>query len=348
MSMIRSRWAAVGAAVAVSLGAGGIGLVSATTSSGERTVLTTLDQPCRIAALRPAPLTVGPRPAPLAANETYTISARGEAGNCNLPDDAVALSMNVTALNATQNTNLRFWATGTTKPTTANLNPSANAAPIGNAVTTGLSNTGQFDVYNFQGNIQIVIDVLGYYTDHNHDDRYYTKAQTNSALAGKANTTDVYTKAESDAAKTQRMTISAAAFQPTSEAITGFKIDNIYGTYVTSATTANVGFKAPVPLPIGSTITSVTWYYIDNSASYDLSLSMNSTSIGTASQGSYGTRFSQTTSGASSAVRVAVKSDPGVVITDVLTPSLSAYSTNWAAATGSLSIKAVIIDYTLP
>ena len=184
MSMIRSRWAAVGAAAAVSLGAGGIGLVSATTSSGERAVLTTLDEPCRIASLRPAPFTVGPRSAALAAGDTYSISARGAAGDCNLPADAVALSTNVTALNATQDTNLRFWATGAERPTTANLNPSAGAPPISNAVTTGLSSDGRFDVYNFQGDVQIVIDVLGYYTDHNHDDRYYTKSQTDSMGAG--------------------------------------------------------------------------------------------------------------------------------------------------------------------
>ena len=39
MSMIRSRWAALGAAIAVSSSTGGIGLVSAPVTSGDRAVV---------------------------------------------------------------------------------------------------------------------------------------------------------------------------------------------------------------------------------------------------------------------------------------------------------------------
>ena len=48
----RARWAAIGAAVAVSMGAGGVGFVQATTSpSGASAFVAT--QPCRVLDTRP-------------------------------------------------------------------------------------------------------------------------------------------------------------------------------------------------------------------------------------------------------------------------------------------------------
>ena len=129
--MLRTRWAAIGAAIAVTLGAGGVGVSYATISSGERAVYVPIS-PCRLADLRPAPDTVGPRTAPLGPGETYTLDGWGSIGNCTLPSGAAALSLNVTALNATANTNLRFFPAGIAVPTAANLNPAPGqpAVPV--------------------------------------------------------------------------------------------------------------------------------------------------------------------------------------------------------------------------
>ena len=173
MSMIRTRWAAVGAAVAITLGAGGIGLVSATSPSGASAFVPIT--PCRLADIRPD--TIG-------AGDTMTFDGWGSTGDCTLPTGTTGLALNVTAVGATQQTNLRFYPTGTPTPETANLNPTPGAPPTPNAVNVALSTAGQFDVYNRFGDVAIVIDVMGYYTDHTHDD--YAKK------------TDVYTKAEVD------------------------------------------------------------------------------------------------------------------------------------------------------
>ncbi|NES85201.1 MAG: hypothetical protein F6K10_29430, partial [Moorea sp. SIO2B7] len=45
---------------------------------------------------------------PIGADETYTLDAHGVNGDCDLPVGATALSTNVTAVNATQQTNLRY------------------------------------------------------------------------------------------------------------------------------------------------------------------------------------------------------------------------------------------------
>lgn len=194
----RSRWAAFGAAVAVAVGAGGgFGLANAVQDSGERSTYTPIS-PCRLSDTR-SNNQIGPRNTPIGADEIYTVAARGAQGKClvaDLPDDATALVLNVTALGASSQSFLTFWPDGQ-RPEAASLNPSVGAPPIPNAVTTALASDGSFKIYNERGTVNVVIDVAGYYTDHNHDDRYYTKAQADAAFGG-TGTGDSYTKIESD------------------------------------------------------------------------------------------------------------------------------------------------------
>ena len=69
--VLRVRWAAIGAAVAVSLGAGGIGIVNATISSGSKAVYVPIE-PCRLADTRTGADNVGSRSTPLGARGTHT------------------------------------------------------------------------------------------------------------------------------------------------------------------------------------------------------------------------------------------------------------------------------------
>jgi len=171
MSKIRSRWAAIGAAVAITLGGGGIGLVSATQPEGASTWVSIT--PCRVIDTRPA-FNVGPKASPLGPGETHSVSAHGDNGDCTgIPADAVALSMNVTAVDATAPTFLTIWATGESQPTTSSLNPAPGQPPTPNAVTTNLSGSGEFDIFNLDGNVHVLADINGYYVDHHHDDRYF-------------------------------------------------------------------------------------------------------------------------------------------------------------------------------
>ncbi|MFK7919447.1 MAG: hypothetical protein AB8G14_15330 [Ilumatobacter sp.] len=175
-SLLRTRWAAVGAAVAVTLGAVGIGslnIANADVSSGDRPVFISIN-PCRLVDTRTA-TNVGPLSAPVGPAATVTIQAHGSNGECTdtsaIPSDAVGLSMNVTAVGPTSNTFLTFWGDGA-NPGTSNLNPRAGGAPTPNSVSTPLSGTGSFNIYNDRGNTNVVVDVNGYYANHNHDDRY--------------------------------------------------------------------------------------------------------------------------------------------------------------------------------
>ena len=195
---IRTRWSAIGAAVAITLGAGGIGLVSATSPADA--VAYVPIEPCRIADTRPEPaFNVGPRSTPIGQNETHVITGHGDNGDCTgIPTTATGLQLNVTAVNASQNTFVTVWGEGD-RPNASSLNPALGQPPAPNAVTTGLSATGTFNVYNRFGTVDVIADVVGYYTDHNHDDRYYTETEADAAHATKANAADVYTKADVDA-----------------------------------------------------------------------------------------------------------------------------------------------------
>ncbi len=118
--------------------------------------------PCRLIDTRPAPLRVGSK-GTLSAADTTTLQATGSNGNCTIPADAVGLSMNVTALNATANGFLTLWPGGD-RPLGSSLNPAPGQPATPNAVTVPLSATGSFNVYNENGTVNIVIDINGYYT----------------------------------------------------------------------------------------------------------------------------------------------------------------------------------------
>ena len=185
INRIRTRWAAVGAAVAITLGGGGIGITHAVYSSGPKPIYISIN-PCRLVDLRPAPFTVGPRTAGIGPAETITFDGWGTVGNCTLPTGTAGLALNVTAVSPSLATDLRLWAADGAVPVTSNLNPAPGQPPTPNAVNVGLSPSGQFKILNKFGTVSVIIDVVGVYDDHNHDDIYYRKGQT-------------YTKAQVDA-----------------------------------------------------------------------------------------------------------------------------------------------------
>ncbi|HEX2784002.1 MAG TPA: hypothetical protein VHN36_10485 [Ilumatobacteraceae bacterium] len=178
----RTRWAAVGAAVAVAIGAGGgIAVTSAAVSSGSRAVFVPIN-PCRLLDTRTATL-VGPRNTPLGAGETYTQQVTGSNGNCTIPSDATAVAMNMTVVDGTAGSFLTIWPSDAAKPLASVLNWQAGDAARPNKVDVRLSPEGRINFYNNGGTVNVIADVVGYYADHNHDDRYPQKVQVTFDLA---------------------------------------------------------------------------------------------------------------------------------------------------------------------
>ena len=171
-SLIRSRWAAIGAAVAVTLGAGG--LITASAAS-EQSVFVAIE-PVRILDTRinvglglftseqPQDLRViGIVPA-VVGNTVFPSGV--------VPDGATAIVANVTAVTPTTGGFVSVRpSTATGKPTTSNINFTTGGVIEPNSVTVEVPTTGSkagkvqlwFKGTNAAATTHMLLDVVGYY-----------------------------------------------------------------------------------------------------------------------------------------------------------------------------------------
>jgi len=252
-TLTRSRWAAFGAAIAVAAGSGGLMTASATIDSGARSVFVPIT-PCRVMDTRHAPDTVGPRTTALGEFDTYSIAVLGTNGNCTIAADAIGLSLNVTAVNPTGASYLTVFPSDAARPTASNLNWIAGQAPVPNAVTTDVSGDGRISFFNNAGTVDVVVDILGYYVDHNHDDRYYTKGQSDAALATKSDK------------PTGRSGVIVPAATLTPDRLTAdYAIDDDAGRLNTLSQSCYLSDE--LALPPGGTVTTLSAHVFDPNAS---------------------------------------------------------------------------------
>ncbi len=322
---LRARWAAIGAAIAVSLGAGGgFGLAHAVQSSGERATYTAIT-PCRLTDTRPGDDNVGPRATPITAGETVTIDANAPQGRCeasDYPDDAGALQLNVTAVNATVGSFLTFWPDGT-MPLASSLNPTPGQPPAPNAVPVELTAAQSFKMFNNAGSVDVIIDVVGFYTDHNHDDRYYTKAEIDAAGAP---------------LKDQVYVIDFTEFTPYNLDGTGkARSSGGVGVYIPGSA-GNNQLYAPLHLPTGATITAWQASVIDKVSGTGLNVEFRVN----------GVKHSEIdTSGSSPNTQILGSSDDYTVIAgNALTFRAESFgSSTWTQVTDNLQVVKIVIIY---
>lgn len=115
--------------------------------------------PVRLVDSRPESR-VGPFGTPWGTGETREIQIGGVAG---IASGATAVALNVTAVNPSENTHVKLWAAGQAQPATSNLN-----APKGdtraNLVIVALGVDGKVALRNNYGNVDIVVDAVGWYS----------------------------------------------------------------------------------------------------------------------------------------------------------------------------------------
>ena len=159
--MSRGGWAAIGAVVAVTLGSGGISLVrAAPEAKSEVTPIV----PCRLIDTRPG-AGFGTIRAPIGAGQTVVVGVFGRNGACTIPNGATAIQVNLTALNVTAaRTFVTAYPAGDPRPAASQLNPTAAAGVTSNSTVVTLSAGGQFALYNDLGSVNLIIDVVAYYT----------------------------------------------------------------------------------------------------------------------------------------------------------------------------------------
>lgn len=159
-TLTRSWWAAIGAAVAVSLGAGGIGLIAYAANSTPSSFVQIT--PCRLFDTRPAPFNVGDRNTPLNADETFVRQVTGSNGACTIPATATAISYNLTIPNGLDGY-LTIYPADAARPNASSINPVTGQGVKVNGGIVGLSATGAIKLYTLRGPLDALLDITGYF-----------------------------------------------------------------------------------------------------------------------------------------------------------------------------------------
>ena len=83
-------------------------------------------------------------------------------GSSPLPVDATAVVVNVTAVSPTDGSHVDVWPTGASQPNVSNLNFAAGQT-VPNLVKVKVGAGGQISLFNRNGSVDVLVDVVGYY-----------------------------------------------------------------------------------------------------------------------------------------------------------------------------------------
>lgn len=176
-SLMRARWAAIGAAVAVSLGGGVVMVANAVTISSQSNFVSI--QTCRILDTRQLNPPAGPDIGPytrVGDGQTILVDIDETFQNqtCSgIPTNGVlSVLLNVTAVNPSQLSFMVLYpgdVSDANRPVGSNVNFKNGDAPTANQVTvlvgSNAGDNGLFKLYNHDGEVDVVIDINGYYLD---------------------------------------------------------------------------------------------------------------------------------------------------------------------------------------
>jgi hypothetical protein len=112
--------------------------------------------PYRILDTRP-PTQVGPYSQPIGTDSTILVAPPG------VPAGATAVVVNATVTDGTSASYLTMWPAGSARPTASDLNWVAGQT-VPNLTVVGLGQGGQIAAYNRAGSVDLVIDVVGYFS----------------------------------------------------------------------------------------------------------------------------------------------------------------------------------------
>ncbi|HEX5114402.1 MAG TPA: right-handed parallel beta-helix repeat-containing protein [Pseudonocardiaceae bacterium] len=104
--------------------------------------------------------TIGGHHGPLGPNGVASLLVVGAAG---IPADATSVVLNVTAVAPTEPTFVTVYPDGTTRPGTSAINVGVGQT-VPNLVVVPIGANGRIDLYNHDGQINLVADLAGYFT----------------------------------------------------------------------------------------------------------------------------------------------------------------------------------------
>ena len=93
-------------------------------------------------------------------SDPRTLQVTGSGG---VPSGATAMVANVTAVSPDASSHLDLWPDGTSRPNVSNLNY-VPGQTVPNLVIVGLSASGRLDLVNQNGSVDVIVDVVGYFS----------------------------------------------------------------------------------------------------------------------------------------------------------------------------------------
>ncbi len=126
-------------------------LITAGSTGGDFFTLT----PCRVLDTRD-------QSAPLTAGETRTVTL---AGVCGIPSSATAVSLNITAIDATAQGEMTAWPANEPQPVTSAISYQASLNRANNGILKLGNGALAFYANQLSGTVHLVIDVNGYFTE---------------------------------------------------------------------------------------------------------------------------------------------------------------------------------------
>jgi hypothetical protein len=114
--------------------------------------------PARILDTRTTNSPVGPT-----ASVVLPVAGQGGVPGMNAPVAPTAVVLNVTATNPTTGSYVTAWPDGVAQPLASDLNFSAGLT-VPNLVVVKLGTNGAIDLYNAFGSVDVIVDVVGWYS----------------------------------------------------------------------------------------------------------------------------------------------------------------------------------------
>lgn len=158
---------AIGATLGVVLTIGATQAWQVTAAPGATDATFVAVSPCRLFDMRPAAAPATGKKTPLAAGAAniHTQQVTGNVGSCvGIPSGTVAVAMNVTIVDPTASSFLTVFPADQPQPNASSLNWTAGQAPTPNKVDVKLSADGKIKLFTESGTVNVIADVVGYYT----------------------------------------------------------------------------------------------------------------------------------------------------------------------------------------
>src|SRR3954453_4948630 len=149
----RSRWAAAGAALAITFCGGGLLAAHAMGSPSDASVLVP-QAPVRVLDTREAASPIHA----LGQGSVATLSVATQ-----VPAQATAAEINLTVVNGTTGSFLTLYPTGMDRPLASAINWADNVAHANSMVIKFGGAAKSFNIYNNSGSVDVVVDLVGYY-----------------------------------------------------------------------------------------------------------------------------------------------------------------------------------------